>query len=94
MNLPKTKRVYKLKIYLKDTPVPSFHTIKQMFTEGAMLRLMNEEMESIWYPLCNIDKIIEEQKLEVEDSMTQVYAVVRFDEENNKPEFDDRFKGE
>ena len=54
-------------MYLKDAPVPVFHNVRQIFTEGGLLRLMNENMESIWYPLVSVDKIIEEAKIEVEE---------------------------
>lgn len=67
MNFPKTNRVYRIRMYLKDAPVPVFHNVRQIFTEGGLLRLMNENMESIWYPLVSVDKIIEEAKIEVEE---------------------------
>lgn len=67
MNFPKTNRLYKIRIYLKDSPIPLFHVVRQLFSEGSLLRLMNDQMESIWYPLCNIDKIIEEEKIMVEE---------------------------
>jgi len=63
-HFPKTTRILSLRIYVKDSPIPLLHEVAQIFTEGGLLRLINKDRESIWYPLCNIDKIIEEGKVD------------------------------
>jgi len=56
-NFHNTRR-YDLTVYFSDSPCPlEIHNACHLGTEGGLLRIVTEDGETQWWPLCNVFNI-------------------------------------